>query len=251
VRFAHTLVSPHGFREPGHNEHRLGRLRELLTRLAAERLAFVAIPAGYLTVRTEDDVTPAVAEIADTVETSGVAVIGGVDVIHPKRGKADVATDDLVADGRLPYFGFAAFPSSVTADVPVWRQASTTNWNGNAGLAPEETLPGRSRLVECGGRTVLPLLCGELFNWRVRERASELVPHLVIDVGHISMGTGVIPAMRNVANAAGCPVAHTQHVKNGAFHFISADGEQRSIPSDEQEYVGDDEFWIGWCVREV
>ncbi len=79
----------------------------------------------------------------------------------------------------------------------------------------------------------------------------ELVPHLVLDVGHISMGTGVVPAMMSVANSAGCAVAHTQHVWQGALHFVSAKGKQQSIPNDQLEYVGDDEFWIAWCVREV
>lgn len=249
MRFAHTLVSPHGFRDPEHNPHRLTRLRELLTRLAAERVAFVTIPAGYLTVRTEDEVMPAVADIADVVEATGVAVIGGVDVVHPKRGKADIATDELVSAGRLPYFGFAAFPTSVTADVPQWRQASTTR--GNANLAPDAVLPGNGRVVGVEGSAVVPLLCGEIYSWRIREAVPNLGPRLVLDLGHVSMGQGLIPAMTSVANAAGCAVAHAQHVRNGAMHFVSAKGEQQSLPADQQEYVGDDEFWIGWCVREV
>lgn len=249
MRFAHTLVSPHRFRDPSHNRHRHDILRELLTRLAAERVAFVAIPAGYVTVTTEDQVELAVADIADLVEACGVAVIGGVDVTHPRRGKADVETDDLVGEGRLPYFGFAAFPTSVTADVPLWRQASTTS--GNADSAPDAALPDAGRVVGVEGSTVVPLLCGEVFSRRIREAVPTLRPGLVLDLGHTGMGQGLIPAMTSVATAAGCAVAHSQHVWKGSLHFVSAEGEQRSVPADGQPYVGDNEFWIGWCVREL
>lgn len=249
MRFAHTVVSPHRFRDPTHNLCRHTLLRELLTRLAVERVAFVAIPAGYITVATEDQVTLAVAEIADLVEACGVGVIGGVDVVHPKRGKADVETDELVTEGRLPYFGFAAFPTSVSAEVPTWRQASTTS--GNADLAPNNALPDVARVVTVRGTTVFPLLCGELYNRRIREALPTFEPSLVLDLGHSGMGQGLIPAMTSVANATGCPVAHTQHVWVGALHFVTADGEQRSMPPDRQQHVGDDDFWIGWCVRDV
>jgi hypothetical protein len=221
----------------------------LLTRLRAERVAFVAIPAGYVTVTTEDQVTLAVAEIADLAEACGVGVIGGVDVVYPKRGKADVEVDELVGEGRLPYFGFAAFPTSVTAEVPVWRQASTTS--GNADLAPDDTLPDAGRVVSVGESTVLPLLCGEVFSRRVREKAAALHPHLTIDLGHTGMGQGLIPAMANLAGQTGRPVAHSQHVWRGSLHFVSAAGEQRSVPIDGQPFVGDDEFWVAWCVREI
>ena len=249
MRFAHTVVSSHRFRDPTHNLRRHTLLRELLTRLAAERVAFVAIPAGYITVTTEDQVTLAAAEIADLVEACGVGVIGGVDVVHPKRGKADIETDELVREGRLPYFGFAAFPTSVTAEVLTWRQANTTS--GNADHAPDEALPTAERVVAVGGTTVLPLLCGELYNRRIREALPGFGPSLVLDLRHSGMGQGLIPAMTSVANATGCPVAHTQHVWVGASHFVTAAGEQRSIPRDRLQHVGDDDFWIGWCVRDV
>ena len=248
MRFAQTLVSPHGFRDPAHNPHRLALLREALARLVAEGVELVAIPAGFLTVDSDDAVTGAISDLAAAVDGCGVAVVGGVDVEHPKRGKADVETDELTAANRLPYFGFAAYPTAVSGEIPLWRQASTTS--GNADLAPDESLPDRTRLIEFGERTLLPLLCGEVFNWRIRERAAELAPRLVIDLGHIGMGQGLIPATRNVATGAGCAVAHTQHVGNGSYHFVSADGEQQSEPTGNG-WVGDDEFWIGWRIREV
>lgn len=249
MRFAHTVVSNTGFRDPAHNPHRLAVLRELLTRLAAERVEFVAIPAGYLTVRSEEEVTAAVADIADVVEACGVAVVGGVDVEYSAHAKQSPDSDELVSEGRLPYFGFAAFPTAVSAEVPVWRQASTSS--SNADLAPAEALPGWDRIVMVGGRAVVPLVCGELFNWRAREKLAGFGPGLVLDLGHSGMGQALIPAMTSIANAVGCPVAHTQHTWDGSLHFVSADGDQQSVPSHGQPGVGDATFWIAWCVREV
>lgn len=249
MRFAQTVVSNTGFRDPAHTPHRLTLLRELLTRLTAEQVEFVAIPAGYLTVASEGEVTPAVAEVADLVEASGVGVFGGVDVEYPGHVKGSPDTDELVSTGRLPYFGFAAFPTAVSPEVTIWRQASTTS--SNAEIAPDEVLPTWDRIVVVGGRAVVPLLCGELFNWRVREKLTRYGPGLVLDLGHSGMGQGLIPAMASVANAVGCPVAHSQHTWDGSLHFVSADGEQQSVPSAGQPGVGDPTFWIAWCVREV
>lgn len=251
MRFAQTVVANAGFRDHTHNPRRLAHLRELLTRLAAERVEFVAIPAGYLTVNREDEITLAVADVADAVEASGVGVFGGVDVEGVFGGKRSPDVDELTRAARLPYFGFAAFPTAMSPEVPIWRQASTTS--SNADLAPDDTLPDARRVVAVAGSGVIPLLCGEVFSWRAREATAGLGPKLVLDLGHTGMGQGLIPAMTNLAGLAGCPVAHTQHLANwgGGLHLVSGSGEQKSIPSDGQPFVGDDEFWIGWCVREV
>lgn len=249
MKFAHTVVSETGFRDAAHTPRRLAILSELLRRLADDGVELVALPGGYLTVLRESDVIEAAAQAADMAEGAGLTIVGGVDVME-RHEKASPEVEELVRAGQLPFFGFAASPTSTSAEVPVWRQASVTS--GDAELAPDDRLPGRDRIVPGLGANVAVLLCGELFNWRARERVAAAEPQLVIDLAHARMGQGLIPAMRNLAGLATCAVAHSQHLawwSGRSLHFVTADGKQASTPTDSSPFLGDDEFWIGWSVR--
>jgi hypothetical protein len=97
------------------------------------------------------------------------------------------------------------------------------------------------------------LVCGELSNWRIRELFAAEPPALVVDLGHAGMGQGLIPGMKAWNNHLGCAVTHAQHVKQwgASHHFITADGTQASTPTSDERWVGDEDFWVGWCLREV
>lgn len=251
MRFAHTVVSNTGFGYPDHNQHRLALLGELLARLATEQVAFVAIPAGYLTVRTEGDVPTAVAAIAHVVEATGVAVFGGVDVKHTGKGKATKGGGRVMSAGLLPYLGFFARPGSTAATLPVWRQASTNDTNG--WTAPESLLPTVDRVFTVRNRKVLPLMCGELFNKRIESSLPALGPDIVLDLGHDRM-TRVIRTMKRIAADQGCPVAHTQHLAGWygrLIQFASPKGKAQPHEMTWDPHIGDEEFWIRWCVRDL
>jgi hypothetical protein len=251
VKFAQTIASEVGFRDPAHNARRLNLLARLLERVAADGVNLVALPAGYVTVPTEPDVVVGAAGVADLAERTGVAVVGGVDVdVETRKDSRD--TDALVLAGRLPYFGFAAFPTARDPEVRIWRQSSITSHD--ADTAPEGTLPGGNRVVTVAGRTLAVLLCGELFSRRAREAIAAAHPQLILDLAHARIGQGLIPAMTNLANLAGCRVAHSQHLAGWdgrSLHSVSAEGEQESVPASDSPYLEDDDFWIGWCIRTV
>ena len=60
--------------------------------------------------------------------------------------------------------------------------------------------------------------------------------------------------MKNVAVAAGCPVAHAQHLANWwgkGLHFVSAGGEQQSQVVEEGNVIEAERLWAAWAVREV
>jgi hypothetical protein len=251
MKFAQTVVSESGFRDVTHTPRRLAALSELLRHLADDGVELAALPDCYLTVLREADVIEAAAEVAGMAERTGLNVGGGVDA-NGRSGKASSEADELVRAGRLPFFGFAASPNSVSAGVSLWRQASITN--ADADLAPDDRLPGRDRLVPGLGASVAILLCGELFNRRARDGVAAAEPRLVIDLAHARMGQGLIPAMKNLAGLAGCLVAHSQHLagwSGRSLHFVTAEGNQKSVPTDSSPFLGDDEFWIGRCVRTV
>lgn len=251
MRFAQTIVSEAGLWDAAANPVRVVRLADLLGRLRDDGVELLALPAGYLTVASEEDVPSAAADVADLVDEFGVAVVAGVDVVDPLRsGTADL--DDMVRGGWLPFFGFAARPSRSEPEVPMWRQASIAS--SDADLAPEDRLPTVDRLVRVADRGVAVLLSGEVFNWRALARVAESGPDVVIDLGHARMGRGLNTAMTTLARLAGRPVAHSQHlrVKTGHSHqFVAADGTPMPAPADGANYLEDGNFWIGWHVREV
>lgn len=241
MKLLQTIVSGTGFREPDHNPRRLEVLDDLLAVARREATELLLLPAGYLTVTTEREVPGAVAEIARRAEAAGVPVAAGVDLPETKNGKN-------AQSPRLPYYGFVA--GTVTGGP--WQQSSSTS--GNAADVAEEDVPGAGRVVTIAGRRVGLLICGELFSRWARQSFARLGLHLALDLGHYSMGTGVTPAMENIARNGGCAVAHTHHVaphSGASLHFVRADGVRESVALSDCDWVGDDEFWAAWCVRTV
>jgi hypothetical protein len=118
------------------------------------------------------------------------------------RGKGGPDLDEVIRRGELGYVGFAAGP----AGVRVWRQSSISS--GQAELVPAELMPGPDRVVEVAGNKVAALVCGEVLSGRARTAIAATRPDLAVDLGHAGMGQGLIPAMRNLAGQAACPLAH-------------------------------------------
>jgi hypothetical protein len=255
MKIMQTVASSTGFRDNNHNPTRLQVLAELLTVATRESVELVILPGGYLTANREADLNPAIDEVARLANCHRLAVVGGLDVMSrpsgkqmSSPGKGGLTQDQQVAQGCLPYFGFALYRDQRS----VWRQTSSSA--ANAETLEDRQFPSRNRLVDLGGRKVAVLICGELFNWRARQAMLELYPDIVVDLGHVSMGQGLIPAMRNLASMAGCPIAHSQHLASWygrSIHWVDGQGVQDSVSTESSPFLGDDEFWISWCLRSI
>jgi hypothetical protein len=250
VNFVQTIVSAVGFRDPAANADRLGLLANLFRAAADAGADVVALPAGVLSVDRDAGLAGRMDDLAGLADRAGVACLAGVDVCGA-GGKGGWDEDEMVRSGRLPFFAFAV-GRGVGGDAgrQPWRQTNITS--GNAELVAEDRLPGPERIVTVAGRRVGVLICGELYSWRARQALADLGADLYVDLGHTGMGQGLIPAMRNLATAAGRPVAHSQHVKGaGSLHFVAATGEQDSRPADQCPYVESGALWASWFVRTV
>ncbi|MCE9564498.1 MAG: hypothetical protein K8U57_20865 [Planctomycetes bacterium] len=241
MRLLQTIVSGTGFRKPEHNATRLDALRKLLEVAADKHADLLQLPGGYLTVRTERELPGAVAQLADIANAAKITIAAGIDLPESTKGEG-------ARSPRLPYFGFICGTESGGS----WRQTSSTS--KNAADVAYEDVPGFGRVVSVAGSRVGVLICGELFSWWARESFATLNLNLAVDLGHYSMGTGVTKAMENIAHNGRCVVAHTHHVaphSAGSLHFVRADGVRESVPLNECEWVGDDKFWIAWCIRTI
>jgi hypothetical protein len=249
MKLMQTIASNANFRVPGHNPMRLALLDDLLAVAKSEKADLLMLPGGYLTVPTKAGVPGAIAEAARRANATKVAVIGGVDV--KPRSPDSKRPGKGGRSGHLPYFGFAVGLVQPRVLDTRWRQTSSNR--EDAADVAEQDLPGTSRVVEVSGCHVGVLICGELFSRWARQSFAELGLDLVLDLGHLSMGMGVVPAMENIARNGTCAVAHTHHVSrhsNASLHFVSADVHE-PVPLNDCEWVGDDDFWVVWCVREL
>lgn len=253
MKLMQTLAKANGFRDAESNPVRLAALDRLL-RVAREQSAeVVLLPGGFVTASTSSEFTQLQNELKGRADDFRIGLLVGIDRVadadHPDvTGKAGVS-----AALKLPYFGFALGEYQCeSSPQAVWQQTSSTK--DNAWDVAEENVPGSNRVVSYCGKRIGLLICGELFSIPARESMANLGLDLVVDLGHSGMGTGVTPAMENIARNGRCAVAHSQHVVywgSQSLHFVGADGVRNSVPLAGCKYVGDDDFWIGWCVRTV
>lgn len=252
MRLLQTVVSAEGFRNKASNRDRLGLLEELVRLCTRETAQLLLIPAGFLTAVSEDDAPALIGEVNRLATGEGVAVIGGADV-EGRTSKHGVNINDLVSRSELPFLGFAVGPAALAVDSGhPWRQTSVSS--NNADLVPDEAVPGQERVATIDGVRVGLLICGELFSWRARRGVALAGVSLVVDVGHVGMGQGLIPAMKNVAKEGRCCVAHSQHLSawyGRALHFVDVQGEQLSANVDQAHVVEHGSLWAAWAAREV
>jgi hypothetical protein len=252
VKLIHAVVSSRGFRDPAGNPERVGLLTALIGLAARSDARLLLVPAGFLTARSEAEVLGLVEDVDRLAGKADVAVIGGVDVSGPapKRGQD---AENMVRGGRLPFFGFAVGPVRFPegGEHP-WRQSSIDN--SHAEMVPDRAVPSAGRLVAVDDTRVGVLVCGELFSRRARHGLVEAGPHLAVDVGHSGMGQGLIPAMRSLAKAGSCWVAHSQHLGGWygrSLHFVDRGGGRLSVGADEDRVVEHESLWAAWAPREV
>ena len=250
MKIVQTVVSSHGFRDQAANPDRVALLGDLARLCASEDARLLLIPAGFLTADSEENVPELVQEVRRVAKVAGVAVIGGIDV-NGAVSKRSLSMEEAVREGRIGYFGFAAGAGVMPSKGRCWRQTSITS--ADAKDFPQDSIPGAERVVRVDGLRIAILICGELFNWKIRNAVSEMGSDLVVDIGHVSMGTGTIPAMRSVAKKSECPVAHSHHLKwyGGSLHFVDAQGRQQSVPVDDEHVIQQGGMWAAWAVRTV
>lgn len=241
MKLLQAIVSGTGFRDPDHNPARLEALDRLLGVASDKAADLVMLPGGYLTVNTVRELPGAIAEVTRRASAAKVAVAVGIDLPGAPRGKGARAQ-------QLPFYAVVCG----TANGGPWEQTSSTG--ENAADVADENVPGVGRVVEVAGCRVGVLICGELFSWWARESFKQQNLNLALDLGHYSMGMGVMKAMENIARGGRCAVAHTHHVaphSTGSLHFVRANGVRESVSIADCDWFGDEAFWLAWRLREI
>lgn len=224
-----VLVDRERFRQIRANAPKLLALEHLFREAASAtpRVDLVVLPAGYLTAATQQAVSVCVAAVAQLAKQHGVAVVFGVDLPRAKGKGDERARVRRVARGRIPYWGFAL--DKVGAVLGQWRQQSMRSKDVH--IAPG--FDARKRLVQIAGQTVAVMVCGEIFNANYRDRMRAENFDIVVDIGHESMATGVVPALANIVDGRNRWALHSHHVKVGSAqaHAIEPGGKNAGVRS--------------------
>lgn len=83
------------------------------------------------------------------------------------------------------------------------------------------------------------LLCGEMFNHHLRAELDGQGLDLTVDAAHAGLSMGLIPALRALAQNAGCPALCSQHVGSSSrgLHMVLPDRTQPSVPASKHVLV--------------
>lgn len=222
MQIQQVLVDRRWFRRLRANASKLGALEYVLASAAATtpRTNLVVLPAGFLTAKSRATIPACVAAVAKLALHHRVAVVFGVDLPRAKGGAEERARVRRVKQSSLPYWGFVIDQNGQT--LGAWRQQSSHS--ADAGTAP--ALAAQKRIVTLGSKTIAVMLCGEIFNANYRTAMRAEAFDVLIDIGHKSMNTGVVPALKNIVDGRQRWALHTHHVKVGdaKAHAIAPGG---------------------------
>lgn len=197
---ATCTVSFEGFGECNGVHSRLNLLRRSAARAAKGGVQLVCFPGGYLFCRTDLEVLKLRKQLEHVSKDLGVTIAVGVD----RAKKSIMNAEDkeilekkltkLIRTYQLPWFAVCAYPDG-TSDL--WRQRSINSKNQydapTACCSEFRGVRGMSPQTEI-------LMCGEIFNARIRAEIISRGIQLVIDLGHYAHGFRVHAAMKVLAS---------------------------------------------------
>ena len=249
MRFVHTQISAVGFRIVESNPIRLELLTTLIDQTIQAQAKHLALPAGYLTARSEAEMHEQITTVSNLANDAGIAIIGGIDS-ETEVDKRKHNISDLISKGKLPFWGFAVGTTqSTNCNNHIWRQTSTTSTNKK--FTPKAKIAGLDRIVTIDNFRIGVLICGELFNQDVRGNVSHGRPNLVVHIGHLSMRR-FTQSMKVVTIEGNCPVCHSVHTQNpGKIHYVDRNGEKDSQSTKTNPLIKIGEMWAGWAVRNI
>jgi hypothetical protein len=179
VRVATSTVSRHGYQKPTHFDESLRTLTDLLSVAKIGGVQLACLPAGYFCIKSESGLNEAKNRIVSEARTAQIAIAVGIDCVE--RQSTDI--DTLVRTQSLPSFGLAWCPEE--DKINEWRQRSTTS--SNQWDVPESVCE-RSQTFRVADKEVEILMCGELFNERIRKAVTRRRPFAIVDLSHDGRG---------------------------------------------------------------
>jgi len=188
-----TTVGRKGPDDEGRNEERLRAAKRALEKGTTLGADLIVLPGGFFTARSRSAREAVADSLISEAKRLGIAIVLGVDQ-EVKNLTEDYRRE--IQSGRLPFYAYAWSASENV--VRSWPQRSTNN--ENQWWAPEKACR-EVRLLRIGNESVAVLMCGEIFNQRIRHALvnHQPRPNVVVDVAHIGSGFRVYQGMKVLA----------------------------------------------------
>jgi hypothetical protein len=167
IRVCTTVVPIEGSGEVKDNARRIALYEALLAKAGD----LLVLPAGYLALKDEAKRHAFIEPLCALAKTAGVAVAFGIDVVGRTK------------KGLLPSFMVTWSPSFPNQHL--FRQRSRTRID--AAAMTDEAVRG-NRIIVVKGHCVAPIVCGELFNARIRVGIAQCQPVCAIISAHTASG---------------------------------------------------------------
>lgn len=193
MKITTTIVGRKGPEGERRNEERLAAAKRALEKATNLGADLIVLPAGFFTAHSAQTRNAVVQSLISMAKDLGIALIFGADQ-EVKSLSRDYRRE--IQKGGLPFYGYAWSPTENI--LHSWPQRSTNNQN--QWWAPERVCK-EVRLVTIRDESVAVLLCGEIFNQRIRDALADHQPRpkVVVDVAHIGSQFRVPQGMKVLA----------------------------------------------------
>lgn len=190
---AATTVCRKGSEDERQNQERLSAAEQALEKAVELGGDLLALPAGFFSARSLHTQEAMAHSLISKAKQLGIAIAFGID-----RQVKNPQTDwEILITGRLlPYYGYAWSPSDNLTYC--WQQRSSTS--SNQKLVSDGHCK-KVRLLKVGDDHIGILLCGEIFNQRIRDSLVKHSPRpkVVVDLAHIAGGLRIGRSMKILA----------------------------------------------------
>jgi len=185
MKIAATTVGTQGPETPAQNQQRLEAAKHALIKAKAIEADVLVLPGGFFTSGDSQSREHIANSLISEAKRSDMAVVFGVDEIGPgssqvgAKGKWRKQTTGWWPE--TPMYGYAWSPTEKATHC--WRQRST---NRTDQWLVDDKRCKEVRLLMIGDEALGVLMCGEIFNERIRDalRKHEPRPKVVADLGH-------------------------------------------------------------------
>ncbi|MCK5708513.1 MAG: hypothetical protein KAI43_12765 [Candidatus Aureabacteria bacterium] len=213
MKISTCTVSYEGYSNISGNDSRLILLEESIKKLKKENVDLATFPGGFLFANNLEYVIKLSKQIRILAIKYNIHIALGIDT----KQKSIKEKDAFIINYSLPWFAMIIYPDNKAPAL--WRQRS---FNSKNQKYTSKEICNEIRTLNINLKTIEILMCGEIFNPKIRSSIIKRGINIAIDLGHTSKGFRVVSAMKVLAKngvKTFCSV-HTQAQNAMKYSYI-------------------------------
>lgn len=212
-----TTVSLDGFGSESKNQSRIDNAKVAIEKAKEMNADILSLPAGYLFAQEKEKIDDIANAIIEYAQQEDITVIFGVDQKFKKPSNGWI---NEVKSGTLPCFCYVW--NNNDKKLYKWRQRSINSRDQQYTL---ESSCHELRLIKYKDSNISILMCGEIFNRRIRDNLikNKDAIKIVIDLAHKGKGLRVFKPMMILSRDGISSVVsvHVNKVNAMKYHYSS------------------------------